>query len=57
MDSEKQTGIQRGGGVREWDRQVMGSKEVTYCMGHWVLYATNESSNFTSITRGILYDD
>ena len=36
-----------GRGVREWDRPVMGSKEGTYCMVHWVLYATNESSNFT----------
>ena len=46
-----------GRGAGEWDRPVMGSKEGTYCMVHWVLYATNESSNFTSITRGILYDD
>ena len=42
MDSGKQTGLQRGGGVGEWDRLVMGS-EGTYCMEHWVLYATNES--------------
>uniref|UniRef100_A0A452VNY8 Uncharacterized protein n=1 Tax=Ursus maritimus TaxID=29073 RepID=A0A452VNY8_URSMA len=26
-------------------------KEGTYCMVHWVLYATNESWNFTSKTR------
>ena len=36
-----------GRGVGEWDRLVMGSKEGTYCMVHWVLYATNESWNFT----------
>ena len=46
-----------GRGVREWDRPVMGSKEGTYCMGHWVLYATNESSNFTSETGDVLYGD
>ena len=37
------------------DRLVMGSKEGTYCMVHWVLYATNESSNFTSETGDVLY--
>ena len=37
-----------GRGVREWDRLVMGIKEGTYCMVHWVLYASNESWNFTS---------
>ena len=51
MDSEKQT--EDFGGVGEWDRLVMGSKESTYCMGHWVLYASNESSNFTSETRDV----
>ena len=35
----------------------MGSKEGTYCMVHWVLYATNESSNFTSETGDVLYGD
>ena len=35
-----------GKGVGEWDRLVMSSKEGTYCMVHWVLYATNESSNY-----------
>ena len=57
MDSEKQTEGFRGEGVGEWDRLVMGSKEGTYCMVHWVLYATNESSNFTSKTRDVLYGD
>ena len=55
MDSEKQTEDFRGEGVGEWDRLVMGSKEGTYRMVHWVLYATNESSNFTSETRDVLY--
>ena len=42
-----------GRGMGEWDRLVMGSKEGTYCM----LYATNESSNFTSETGDVLYGD
>ena len=46
-----------GRGLGEWDRLVMGSKEGTYCMVHWVLYATNESSNFTSETGDVLYGD
>ena len=57
MDSGKQTEGFRGEGVGEWDRLVMGSKEGTYCILHWVLYATNESSNFTSKTRDVLYGD
>ena len=50
MDYEKQTEDFRGEGVGRIDilkRLVMGSKEGTYCMVHWVLYATNESSNVT----------
>ena len=43
--------------VGECDRLVMGSKEDTYCMVHWVLYASNESWNFTSKTRDVLYGD
>ena len=39
----------------EWDRLVMGSKEGTYCMVHWVLYATNESATLASETRDVLY--
>ena len=35
-------------GVRDLDRPVMGSREGTYCIVHWVLYATEEASNFTS---------
>ena len=41
----------------EWDRLVMGSKEGTYCMEHWVLYANNESWNIASETRDVLYGD
>ena len=44
-----------GRGVGEWDRPVMGIKEGTYCMTLWVLYASNESSNFTSKTKDVLY--
>ena len=29
-----------GKGVGDWDRPVMGIKEGTYCMVHWVLYAS-----------------
>ena len=39
----------------DWDRPVMGIKEGTYFMVHWVLYATNESWNTTSKTKDILY--
>ena len=46
-----------GMGVGDWDRPVMGIKEGTYCMVHWVLYASNESWNFISKTRDILYGD
>ena len=35
----------------EWDGLLMGSKEGTYCMVHWVLYASNESWNITSKTN------
>ena len=44
-------------GVGDWDRLVMGIKEGTYCMVHWVLYASNESWNFTSKTNDVLYGD
>ena len=47
----------KGGGVGEWDRLVMGSKEGTYCMVPWVLYETNESSSFTSEAGDVLYDE
>ena len=57
MDYEKQTEDFRGEGVGEWDRLVMSNKEGTYCMVHWVLYRTNESSNFTSECGDVLYGD
>ena len=44
-------------GVGGWDRLVMGSKEGTYCMVHWVLYATNEALNFASESGDVLYGD
>ena len=55
MDSEKLRASE-GRGMGEWDRLVLG-REGTYCMVHWVLYTTNESWNFTSKTRDVLYDD
>ena len=49
--------VLEGRGTGEWDRLVMGSKEGMYCMVHWVLYTSNESSNFTSETGDVLYGD
>ena len=40
-----------GRGMGERDRLLMGIKEGMYCMVHWVLYATNESSNFIKKTK------
>ena len=57
MDSEKQTEFFRGVVGGEWDRLVMGGKEGMYCMVHWVLYATNGASNFTSESGDVLYGD
>ena len=57
MDSEKQTEGFRGERFGEWDRLVMGSKEGTYCMVHWVLCATNEASDFASESGDVLYGD
>ena len=57
MDSGKQTEASEGRGVGDWDGPVMGIKEGTYCMEHWVLYANNESRNTTSKTKEILYSD
>ena len=54
MDSEKQSEGSRVEGVREWDRLVMGSREGTYSILHWVLYTTNESLNITSKTNDVL---
>ena len=42
----------RGEGAGVWDRPVMGIKEATYCMVHWVLYASNESWNFKKKKNG-----
>ena len=46
-----------GMGMGDWDRPVMGVREGTYCMQLWVLYATNEASNFTSESGDVLYRD
>ena len=53
MDSEKQTEGFRGEGG-EWDRLVMGIKEGTYRMVHWVLHANNESWNTTPKTKDMV---
>ena len=57
MDSGKQTEGFRGEGLGDWDKPVMGVKEGTYCMVHWVLYANNESWNIASKTGDVLYGD
>ena len=57
MDSGKQTEGFRGKGVGDWDRSVMGIKDGTYCMVHWVLYANKESWNTASKTGDVLYGD
>ena len=49
--------LRASGGEGEWDRLVMGIKEGTYCMVHWVLYTNNESWNTTSKTKNVLYGD
>ena len=41
----------------DWARPVLGIKEGTYCMKHWVLYAKNESWNTTSKVNDVLYGD
>ena len=55
LGNKLRASVGRGGG--EWDSLVMGIKEGTYCTVHWVLYASNESWNFTSKTRDVLYGD
>ena len=41
-----------GGGRSNW---VMGIKKGIWCNEHWVLYATDESLNSTSVTNNTLY--
>ena len=57
MDYEKQTEGLRGEGVGGWVSLTMGIKEGMYCMEHWVLYANNEASNFTSESGDVMYGD
>ena len=49
--------VSEGRRVGDWDRQVMGIKEGTYCMEHWVLYGNNASWNTTSKKNDVLYGD
>ena len=46
-----------GGGVEGRVSLVMGIKESTTYMEHWVSYANNESWNTASKTNGMLYGD
>lgn len=48
MDSEKPIEGFRAEGVGGWVGPVVGIKESTDCMGHWVLYTNNDSWNSTS---------
>ena len=59
MDSGKQNEGFRGEGrgVGDWVSLVIGSKEGTYCIEHWVLYANNESWNTASKTKDVLDGD
>ena len=47
----------RGERVGGWASPVMGIKDGTYCMEHWVLYGNNESWNNTSEAGDVLYGD
>ena len=49
--------VLEGSGVRGWVSLVMGIKEGTYCIEHWVLYANNESWNTLSNGNDVLYGD
>ena len=57
MDSGKQTEVLEGRGLQVWMSLVMGIKEGTDCMEHWVLYTNNESWDTTSKTNNVLYGD
>ena len=60
MDSGKQTEGSRASerrGLGDRDRPVMGIKEGTYCMVHWVLYASKEAWNIATKTEDILNGD
>ena len=57
MDSEKQPeGLERAG-VEGWGNQVVGIREGTDCMEHWVSYTNNVPWNTTSKTNDVLYSD
>ena len=49
--------VLEGRGVGRCVSSVMGIKEGTYCMEHWVLYTNNESWNTTSKTNDVMYGD
>ena len=57
MDYEKQTEDFRGEEGGGMGQTGDGGKEGMYCMIHWVLYATNGASNFTSESGDVLYGD
>ena len=46
--------VSEGREVGGWVSPVMGIKEGTYCMEHWVLYANNESWNTITKTNDVL---
>lgn len=49
--------VLEGRGLGGWVSLVMGIKEGTDCMEHWVLYANSESWTTTSKTNVVLYGD
>ena len=49
--------VLEGKGVGGWVSQVMGIKEGTDCMEHWVIHINNESWTTTSKTNDVLYGD
>ena len=47
--------VLEGRGVGGYASLMMGIKEGTYCVEHWVLDANNESWKITSKTNDVLY--
>ena len=47
--------VLEGRGVEGWVSPMIGIKEGTDCMEHWVLCTNNESWNTASKTNDVLY--
>lgn len=57
MNFRKHTEVLEGRGVGRWVSPVVGIKEGTDYMEHWVLYANSGLWNTISITNDVLYGD